>query len=194
MNTTLARPKTISLTWLAAWTLASALGIIAGFIIVLPLLWTIGEQVGQAIGQFPAQILGGIVFGLGVSAAVGFGQWLVLRGRTPDATRWLVGSLVGGIVGGVLAIIVSLFNDGGENVAVSLLAFALLGGILGLGQFLAARSIARSAIWILVSGIALMLSWAIPSTTENLQVVGVVAGGLTYGIVTAAAMWWLARP
>lgn len=193
MNTTLSQNKTTLLAWLAAWTIASALGIIVAMVGVLPLMWTYGEGLERALGQLPSQLVGGIVFGLGIGAAVGIAQWLVLRGRSADATRWLAGSIVGGIVAGVAAILISIFNEQGENLPVMLLAFATLGGILGLGQFLAARSIARNALWIAASAFGLMFGWLIPSLLQTFEPFGVTAGALVYGISTAAALWWFAK-
>jgi hypothetical protein len=191
MNTTLTQNKTKSLGWLVAWTIASALGIIVSMVGVLPLLWTYGEGVERAIGQFPAQIVGGIVFGLGIGAAVGIAQWIVLRGRTSDATRWLVGSIVGGVVAGVVAILISVFNDQGENVPVMILAFVTLGAILGLGQYLAARSIARSPLWMVANAVGILAAWFISSSAQSMQAPVVIAGALVYGIILSAAMWWL---
>ncbi|TAH49338.1 MAG: hypothetical protein EYC68_17380 [Chloroflexota bacterium] len=193
MNTTLSQNKTTLLAWLAAWTIASALGIIVAMVGVLPLMWTYGEGLERALGQLPSQLVGGIVFGLGIGAAVGIAQWLVLRGRLADATRWLAGSIVGGVIAGVAAILISIFNEQGENLPVMLLAFATLGGILGLGQFLAARSIARNALWIATSAFGLMFGWLIPSLLQTFEPFGVTAGALVYGISTAAALWWFAK-
>lgn len=193
MNTTLSQNKTTLLAWFAAWTIASALGIIVAMVGVLPLMWTYGEGLERALGQLPSQLVGGIVFGLGIGAAVGIAQWLVLRGRLADATRWLAGSIVGGVIAGVAAILISVFNDQGENLPVMLLAFATLGGILGLGQFLAARSIARTALWIAASALGLMFGWLIPSMLQTFEPFGVTVGALVYGISTAAALWWFSK-
>lgn len=193
MNTTLSQNKAVSLGWLTAWTIASALGLIVSMAGLLPLMWTYGEAVERALGQWGAQIVGGIVFGFGIGLAVGVAQWLVLRGRAHEATRWLVGSIVGGSVAGVVAILISIFNDQGENLPVMLLAFAALGAILGLGQYLAARSIVRNPIWMVASALGLMIGWYIPSATQTMQPLSVIAGALVYGIVTAAAMRWFAE-
>lgn len=193
MNTTLEQNKTTSLGWLLAWTIASAVGVIVSMVGLLPVMWTYGGSLEGAIGQYPAQIVGGIFFGLGIGATVGIAQWIVLRGRTPEATRWLVGSIVGGVVAGVVAILISVFNDQGENLPVMLLAFATLGGILGLGQFLAARSIARNLLWVVASALGLMIGWFIPSSMQTAQPLSIVAGALVYGIFTAAALWWFSK-
>lgn len=193
MNTTLSQNKTTSLAWLAVFASASAIGIVVTMAGVLPLLWTYGENVERALGQFPSQIVGGVIFGLGLGLSVGIAQWLVLRGRSVDAKRWLIGSIVGGIVAGIVAILVSIFNDQGENIPVMILAFASLGGILGLGQFLAARSIARSPLWIVANAVGLVAAWFIPSSAQDIQAPGVIAVALVYGAVIAAAMWWFAK-
>lgn len=193
MNTTLEQNKTTSLGWLAAFAIASAIGIVVTMAGVLPLMWTYGESVFSAIGQFPSQIVGGIIFGLGLGSAVGIAQWVVLRGRSSDATRWLVGSIVGGVVAGVVGILISVFNDQGENVPVMILAFATLGAILGLGQFLAARSIARSPLWIVANAVGILAAWFIASTVESMQPASVIVGALVFGVVTAAALWWFSK-
>ncbi len=192
MNTTLTQNKTTSIAWLAAWTIASASGVIVSMVGVLPLMWTYGEGVERALGQWLAQIIGGIVLGLGIGTAVGIAQWLVLRGRSADATRWLVGSILGGVIAGIVGILISVFNEQGENMPVMLLAFATLGGILGLGQFLAARSIARSPLWIVANTVGIVAAWFIASI-ESAQPASVVVGALVFGVVTAAALWWSAK-
>lgn len=193
MNTSLTQNKTASLAWYAAFAIASAIGILVTMAGVLPLMWTYGEGIGRAIGQFPSQIVSGIIFGLGLGAAVGIAQWLVLRGREAEATRWLIGSIVGGVVAGVVGILISIFNDQGENIPVMILAFVTLGALLGLGQFLAARSIARSPLWLVANAVGLLAAWFIPSSTQTMQPPGVIAGALVYGIVIAAALWWLKK-
>ena len=193
MNTTVTQNKTASLGWLAAFAIASAIGILVTMAGVLPLMWTYGEGAERALGQWGAQIIGGIIFGVGLGAAVGIAQWVVLRGRSTDATRWLVGSIVGGVVAGVVGILISIFNDQGENVPVMILAFATLGAILGLGQFLAARSIARSPLWIVANAVGIVAAWFIASSVESLQPASILIGALVFGVVTAAALWWFAK-
>lgn len=193
MNTTLSQNKAASLARLAVWTIASAFGLIVSMVGILPLMWTYGEGVERALGHWGAQLVGGIFFGLGIGLAVGIAQWLVLRGREREATQWLVGSIVGGVVAGVVAILISVFNDQGENLPVMLLAFAALGGFLGLGQFLAARSIARNALWIVASAFGLMVGWFIPSSLQTFEPFGMISGALVYGVSTAGALWWFAK-
>lgn len=192
MNTTLSQNKTASLGRLVAWTIASAAGILVAMAGVLPLMWTYGEGVERALGQWGAQLVGGVLFGLGMGLAVGVAQWIVLRSREQEATRWLIGSIAGGIVAGVVAIVISVFNDQGENVPVMVLAFASLGSILGLGQYLAARSIARSPVWIVANAVGIVAAWFIASTV-SLQPASVLVGSLLFGIFTAAAQWWSAK-
>lgn len=192
MNTTLTQNKIASLAWYAAFAVASAIGILITMAGVLPLMWTYGERIGLAIGQFPLQIVGGIIFGLGLGLAIGIGQWLVLRGREVEATRWLIGSIVGGVAGGVVGILISIFNDQGENIPVMVLAFATLGALLGLGQYLAARSIARSPLWMVANAGGIVAAWFVAST-ESVQPVSIFVGAIIFGVVTAVALWWFAK-
>lgn len=194
MNTLTTRTKTTSFPWLAAWIVASAIGITLGFLGTLPLLWNMTENVSSSLPMILVGPLGGAFFGFGIGLATGLAQWLVLRLRGESGTRWIIGSLVGGIVGGIITVSLSVaVNDGGENSLLTVLVFALLGAILGGGQYFAAHSTVHNAGWIVVSAVALGAGAALPFVANDLEIVGVVAGGLIYGIVTAAALWWFAR-
>lgn len=194
MNTALTQTKTTSLVWLAAWVIASALGVMVGFLGTLPLIWSVSDNVMKIMPQMLATALAGVFFGAGLGLATGFAQWLVLRRRGESNTRWLGASVIGGMVGGVVAILFSAtFNDGGENEAMTAVAFALLGGILGAVQCLLARGVAKNVLWILASAAGLGLGAWIPFGAYNMEIVGVAAGGIIYGILTAAALWWFAR-
>lgn len=194
MNTIATQTRSTSLPRLAAWAIASSIALVAGVVATLPVLWSIGENAEKSIGQVPALTLGGAFFGLGVGLAVGFVQWLVLRGREQEATRWLIGSIIGGIVAGVVGIWVSAtFSDSGENPLWNLVAFSMLGAILGAGQYLAARSIPRNPLWILASGLGLALGALSIFGIGNFENVGIVFTGLAYGIITAAALWWFTK-
>ncbi len=195
MNTLTTQPKSTSLGWLTAWIIASAVGLTIGFLATLPLLWSMWGSVERVIGLVPAQILGGVTFGLGIGAALGIAQWLVLRGREQNAMRWLVGSIVGGVVAGAVTMLITSQNEGGENVMWTAIAFTTLGAILGAGQFLAARSIARNPLWIVASAVGLGIGATFPflSTTQDLTILNVAIAGIFYGAVTGAAMYWFTK-
>ena len=190
MNTTLAQNKTVLLGKLAAWTIASAVGIVVGFMATLPLIWSISENVMNAVPQIVGQIFGGAFFGVGLGLAVGLAQWLVLRTRDEPHTRWLVASVIGGLAAGIMAMLFSAtFNDGGTNQFLTVVTFALLGGILGTVQFVMMRTVAKNILWIAASALGLAIGAGIPLSAENLQIVGVTIGGLMYGALTAAVIW-----
>lgn len=204
MNAISTQTKTASSIWLAAWVIASAVGIAVGFITTLPLLWSVSESVLQSIPKILAGTLGGAFFGFGVGLATGLAQWLVLRMHGESGTRWLTGSLIGGIVGGMITLLLSaVLDDGGENPVVTIVAFGLFGAILGGGQYFSARSTARNPGWIVASAVGMAAGSLIPmglaggaliaSLGISPEVANLVVGGLIYGIVTAAALWWLNR-
>ncbi len=195
MNTTLSQIKSTSFAWLAAWTIASAIAFVLGMFGTLTLLWSVAENLTNRIPEFAAALIGGAVFGLSIGVLVGIAQWLVLRNHSAEATRWLVGSIIGGTLAGVVAIFISQYNNDGENVAVTLLSFVVLGALVGLGQALAARSVARPAVWTVASAIAFvlaaLLTFAMPN--QDITWLNSLAGGILYGAVTAAALWWSNR-
>lgn len=193
MNTLTTQTKTASYTWLVAWVIASAVGITVGVAATLPLIWNMSENIARSIPEILVGALGGGFFGFGVGLATGLAQWLVLRLRGESNIRWLTGSLVGGIVGGIVGVAISTQNDAGENSLVTLAAFAVLGAFLGAGQYFAARSTARTIGWIVVSALGLAGGASLSFINSNLEIVGVALGGLIYGFVTAAALWWLNR-
>lgn len=194
MNTVATQTKSTSFPRLAAWAIGSGVALVVGTVATLPVLWSIGENAEKTIGQVPALTLGGAFFGLGIGTAVGFAQWLVLRGREKDALRWLVGSVVGGIVAGIVGVWVSgTYSEGGENLWANGAAFALLGAILGAGQYLAARSIPRNPLWILASTLGLAIGTLSIFGIGNFEGIGNLVGAFAYGIVTAIALWWFTK-
>lgn len=198
MNTTLSQNKTASLIWFGAWVLASAIGIVVGFLATLPLLWNATEAITGIVPQIVGQTLGGAFFGAGLGLAVGFAQWLVLRQRgeasISPAARWLGATVLGGLIGGIVAILFSVtLNDGGTNLALTAVSFGLLGGIIGAVQYAMARPVVKNMLWIAAGALGLAIGGAIPFGQYNLELVGVGVGGLIYGAFTAAALWWNSR-
>ena len=190
VNTTLTQNKTVSVGRLAVWSIASAIGIVVGFMATLPLIWSISENLMNTMPQIAVQIFGGAFFGIGFGLAVGLAQWLVLRTRDEPHTRWIAASVIGGLIGGIAGIWFSAtFNDGGTNTLLTAVTFALLGGIVGAVQFLMMRAVAKNILWIAASAVGLGIGAAIPFGAENLQVISVAIAGLIYGALTATVMW-----
>jgi hypothetical protein len=195
MNITLSKQKSLSIAHLAAWVIASAVGLVMGLFGTLFLIWNVAENLTTSLPEIVVALFGGAIVGIGVGGLVGVAQWFVLRGYSPQAGRWYVGSILGGIVAGTAAILISQFNDGGENTLISLLAFLVLGALLGMGQYLAAGSIARSPWWVAASAVGLTLAAALSFGMPGQDLVwwNLLAGGLLYGAVTAGVLVWNER-
>lgn len=86
-------------------------------------------------------------------------------------------------------------NNTGDNPLLIIGALALVGGVLGGVQYLMAREITGNAVWIVASALGLAISAASLFGAPNANINPVIGamGGLVYGIVTAAALWWGAR-
>lgn len=185
--------KTVSLGWLAAWAVASGIGLVIGVMGSLRVIWNLGENGVTAIPVQLQPILGGAFLGLAIGLATGLAQWLVLRARGINNPRWLMSSIFGGGVGGVVAggILFGL-NNSGDNPGIILAAFAVLGAVLGGAQLVMAREITGNAGWIVASALGIGGSAAIFFGAPNADINPVIGGvgGLVYGILTAAALWW----
>lgn len=187
-------PKTTT-AWLVGWVLVSTIGITVGFVGTLPLLWSVSETALRALPQLVVQMLGGGFFGFGVGLATGLAQWVLLRARGKPTLRWVTGSVVGGLAGGAVAMLLSAtLNDGGGNLAVTALAFALLGAAVAAGQLALDRTTVKNPLWIVAGAAGLGIGALFPLGALNLEVLSPVVGGLIYGVVTAGAWWWLGQP
>lgn len=194
METFIPQTKRLSIAWLTAWVIASAIGLWVGFLATLPLVWNLSDRIGPVLPKTVFQVFGGAFFGLGVGFAIGLAQWLVLRMRREQSVGWLIGSVVGGIVGGIIAIVLGgVFNENGGNEALTALTIGLFGAILGAGQYAADRQNTKSAFWILASAVGLTLGGLIPVNSANSGIIHIVLGGLLYGTLGAVALWVLTR-
>lgn len=194
MNATLTQNKSVSLAWIIVWTAASALGLALGVSVTLPILWSVGDPLIARIGEVPMMAIGGVIFGVGIGGGIGIAQWLVLRGRYPEARRWLVGSIIGAIVSCVIVMPLSKYaNADGGNLAVVVLLFGLIGAAIGAWQYIGARSIARHIGWTGVSLLALGLAAVPLFGPYNLEMLGVLGGSLLYGAITGVALWWFEK-
>jgi len=194
MENTLTRSKTASYAWLAAWAAASMFAITASFLTTLPLLWNFSDRALAVLPEVLVAAFAGAFFGWGVGVALGLAQWIVLRARGQASRNWVIASVLGGIVGGLVVMVFSAsFGDDGENMLVTVVSFALFAAVIGSAQYLGDRAVARNAGWVLASTIGLGLGAGIPFAGENLELLRVALGGLVYGIITAAALWWYSQ-
>jgi hypothetical protein len=197
MNAIAISTKSVSVKFLVAWIAATAIGLIVGMFGTLPILWQYGDQVERAIGKIPAQLLGGVLFGLGVGLALGIAQWLALRLEGETSGRWIGGTLLGTVLGGALGIVLSASgNSDGGNAVVEITVFTLLGAFIAAGQYLLARSVVNHPLWIIAGGVGLGLAalpslGLVPATDGNITLLMQLVGGLVYGAITGLALRWL---
>jgi hypothetical protein len=131
---------------------------------------TLGWLIGSTVFQGIPFIISGVII-----AAL---QWAILFKRIPNAWRWIIHSSIGWIVGYILVIV---FVPG-----MSFLLGPIVGGILGITQWLLLRDIVDlSAWWILMS----ILAW----TTGLTLMPGVLTSGSLPGALTGLTLVILLR-
>jgi hypothetical protein len=177
--------------WLA-WTLATALGMLIGY---LPLALMVG-LLDLGVARVIVPIISGVLLGLA--------QWLVLRPYISKSYDWILNHAVGWVAGFTLGLfVVQLLSKTPIGMLVGFISF---GVIVALFQYPALRrEIPHLASWILanVTGWTLgsylsMLAAgvffhnAVPTTfTSVLVTVGIT--GLVAGAITGLALIWIVR-
>lgn len=168
--------------WLA-WTIATALGMLIGY---LPLAFLVG-LVELGIARVIVPIIAGTLLGLA--------QWLVLRPYISDSFDWVINQAVGWVVGFTIGLyVVQLLSNTPLGMLVGFISF---GVIVALFQYPALRrEIPYLAAWVLatVTGWTLgaylsqvvasnFFQNALPTTFTSILVVtgttGLVAGAIT---------------
>jgi hypothetical protein len=147
----MSNPKTLSFDWVfwLQWVLVGTLG------------WFLGLAL---IGD------------VGIGAAMGIMQWLVLRPQVRQASWWIVASIVGWIIGLVAIAVVPP--------EIGALTGIMLGVVFGTAQwFILRRWVDGAGWWIVVSA----LGWAVG------PIFGVLFVGAVVGAVTGIALELLLR-
>lgn len=164
------------LLWLQ-WVVASAIGWAAGFAIV------------DALGS-PAAV-GFAEAGAVAGAVVGMSQWFILRQRIRRAAWWVVASLPGWALGwGVLAAGSRVLEGAtaGDEIVDMVIAFSIVGAVVGLAQALVLwRSVRQAGWWVAASSAGWAAGWALHmimglfSRAEGVAfgLVGAVSGAIT---------------
>jgi hypothetical protein len=177
--------------WLA-WTLATALGMLIGY---LPLAFLVGSfELG--IARVIVPIISGTLLGLA--------QWLVLRPYVSKSFDWVINQAVGWVVGFTIGLfVVQLLANSPLGI---LLGFISFGVIVAIFQYPALRrEIPYLATWILANVIGWTLGAylsqvvasnffqnALPTTfTSVLVATGIT--GLVAGAITALALILIVR-
>jgi hypothetical protein len=177
--------------WLA-WTFATALGMLVGY---LPLAFLVGS-IDLGIVRVIVPIITGLLLGLA--------QWLVLRPYVTKSRDWILYHAVGWVVGYTLGLfVVQLLS---KTPVGMLLGFICFGAIVALFQFpILRREIPHIGVWILANIIgwtlgaylsqlaaAIFFKNTLPTTFTSVMVfVGIT--GLVAGAVTGLALIWLVR-
>ena len=190
INETKVKRNEISL-WLA-WTLATALGMLIGYLSLALLVGPLELGVARVI----VPIISGILLGLA--------QWLVLRPYISKSYDWILNHAVGWMVGYTLGLYtVQLLSKTPFGMLVGFIFFGL---IIALFQYPALRrEIPHLATWILANIIGWTLGAyisqlaagvffqnGVPTTfTSVLVTVGIT--GLVAGAITGLALIWIVR-
>jgi hypothetical protein len=177
--------------WLA-WTLATALGMLIGY---LPLAFLVGS-LDLGVARVIVPIITGILLGLA--------QWLVLRPYITASVDWVLNHAAGWVVGYTLGLFVVQLLA--KTLLGTLLGYIAFGVIISLFQYpVLRREIPHLATWIIanVAGWTLgaylsqlaagaFFQSAAPNTLTSVLVsVGIT--GLVAGAITALALIWIAR-
>jgi hypothetical protein len=180
--------------WLQ-WVLASGIGGAA----VFPLVAAAGGFLSGVLYRAIAEV---VIFGL-FWAGMSTMQWLLLRNYIPQSGWWVAASTVGGTLIGIGA--VSLGGNGNVN---PIIAYILMGVIIGVLQWLVlSRHISQSVWWVVASPVGWALAWlAVMSPLARLgqnlmnrvsEILGImfVLGlmGAVAGMVTGGLLVWLLR-
>ncbi|MEP7359093.1 MAG: hypothetical protein ABI847_17715 [Anaerolineales bacterium] len=177
--------------WLA-WTLATAAGMMLGFV-PFTLLST---DVNVLVVRLLLPVVAGVL--------VGLLQWLVLRPYMTRAVDWVLHGGAGWALGFALGLLV--IEALGRNPLGALLGYVLFGLIVGGLQWpMLRREIPHVATWVLASGLGWALGAYLGRGGLNLLAAGgevspvvasaVIAGltGLVAGAVTGLALVWIVR-
>ncbi len=176
----------------AGWTLATALGLVLGY---LPLALVVGP-LDLGIARVLVPIFSGILLGLA--------QWLVLRSYVIGSQDWILNQVGGWVVGYALGLFVVQALS--RTAVGALIGFITFGIIVALFQWpVLRREIPHVGAWILAN----VLGWTLgaylsqlaagaffqntlPNTvTSVLVTVGIT--GLVAGAITAVALIWIVR-
>jgi hypothetical protein len=190
INETKVKRNEISL-WLA-WTFATALGMLIGYLSLALLVGSLDLGIARVI----VPIISGIFLGLA--------QWLVLRPYISKSYDWILNHAVGWVVGYTLGLyVVQLLSKTPLGMLIGFISF---GVIVALFQYPALRrEIPHLATWILANvtgwtlGAYLSLLAAgvlfqnkVPTTfTSVLVTVGIT--GVVAGAITGLALIWIVR-
>jgi hypothetical protein len=177
--------------WLG-WTLATAGGMLLGFLLTIPLV----NMLDLGFARILVPILAGVL--------IGFSQWIVLRQYLTTGSDWVLAGGAGWAAGYALGLL--LMQNLSSTFLGGTVSYLLFGAIVALVQWpVMRREIPSTVTWIVVnslgwaaglwaSQIALNLFFHEPVIEPAVSTV-VIAGtsGLVAGAITGIALIWIAR-
>ena len=176
--------------WLG-WTLATAIGMLVGFLPTILLV----DLLSLGLAQIAVPVLAGTV--------IGFAQWLVLRRYVTASTQWDWTDGISWAAGYILGLL--LIQMLPSTVFVVFIGYFLFGVIVALVQWpVLRREIPQVLTWLAASAVAWAIGYWVSQAVLSLftdplidPVVGTaviaVTSGLVAGAITGVALIWIVR-
>ena len=176
--------------WLG-WTLATAVGMLLGFLPTILLV----DLLNLGLAQIAVPVLAGTV--------IGFAQWLVLRRYVTASTQWDWTDGISWAAGYILGLL--LIQMLPSTVFVVFIGYFLFGVIVALVQWpVLRREIPQVVTWLAASAVAWAVGYWVSQAVLSLftdplidPVVGTaviaVTSGLVAGAITGVALIWIVR-
>ena len=177
--------------WLG-WTLATAGGMLVGFLLAIPLV----NVLDLVLAQIAVPVFAG--------AAIGFAQWIVLRRFLMVGSRWVLGDGTTWVAGYILGLL--LVQSLPSSIFIATIGYLFFGAIVALVQWpVLRREIPNVLVWVLASAIGWAVGfWASQAVLPLIFNGGLiepavsttvisVTSGLVAGAITGIALVWIVR-
>ena len=177
--------------WLG-WTLATAGGMLVGFLLTIPLV----NMLDLGFARVIVPILAG--------GLIGFSQWIVLKRYLTTSADWVLAGGTGWAAGYALGLL--LVQNLPSTIFGGIAAYLLFGSIVAMVQWQVLRGEIPSALtWIVVNALGWAAGWSASQfaldlffrdpVIEPVVSTSVIAGtsGLVAGAITGVALIWIAR-
>jgi len=180
------------------WVALSAISILIAWVVV----WALISQVEKAVGgtiqvggqtRITEDFLFSYIFFPVLGLLTGFLQYLLLRRYLPRMGWWIAATTLGLLLGFVgRRLLFRTLHSTLDSTWFGILMTVLLGGSMGLVQWLVLRQRVRHAAWWILANV---LGWGIvgwgAETLSNQMVIPIVGILLVPGIATSIALWLL---
>jgi len=177
--------------WLG-WTLATAGGMLVGFLLTIPLV----NMLDLGFARVIVPILAGVL--------IGFSQWIVLKRYLTASADWVLAGGTGWAAGYALGLLV--VQNLPSTLFGGIAAYLLFGAIVAMVQWqVFRREIPSAFTWIVVNALGWAAGWSASQVAldlffhdpviEPVVSTSVIAGtsGLVSGAITGVALIWIAR-